>query len=145
MTWVSHWIISFLKNNQINTWFGTTHNLSFISPMRGPSSQNGWKDAHTPSLLALASPFQLFSYDLMLTNIAKSRAINVKVVRTSPITSIKKVKKSIHTIPIYNTPTTTLHRTLLPCPQYNFGFTFGAGALGNYITGKFGLMFLLRV
>ena len=98
-----------------------------------------------PSLLALASPFQLFSYDLMLTNIAKSRAINVKVVRTSPITSIKKVKKSIHTIPIYNTPTTTLHRTPLPCPQYNFGFTYGAGALGDYIIGKFGLMFLLGV
>ena len=79
----------------------------------------------------------------MLTNIAKSRAINVKVVRTSPNTSIKK---GIHTIPIYNTPTTTLHRTPLPsCPQYNFGFTYGAGALGDYIIGKFGLMFLLGV
>ena len=125
MTWVSHWIISFLKNNQINTWFGTTQ--PFFHKSHEGSLLSKWmkRCAHPlPPCLALASPFQLFSYDLMLTNIAKSRAINVKVVRTSPITSIKKVKKSIHTIPIYNTPTTTLHRTLLPCPQYNFGFTF---------------------
>ena len=59
----------------------------------------GAEDGLTPLL-----PFQLFSSDLMLTNIAKSRAINVKVHAQLQYKKVKKVHIPAVYLPHYTAP-----------------------------------------